>query len=217
MDMPEVDILGFNQAQEKMGEAEEVVGAVLAEMSGELSGIMMLILKEKFIKQIVSKVLSQEMEDILEMGEMDQSLLREIGNIMISSYVNALSSLTGLQISLSVPQIAVNMLGGVLSLPMALLGIESDKLMMITGEFYLGGEENGQQYPAAARHKLTECSDEKIRGGIRYAKTDFCRNCRYEAYQTTGRFDYICTGIVHWHFFLRSHDKAGSIAPHYAS
>ena len=140
MDMPEVDILGFNQAQEKMGEAEEVVGAVLAEMSGELSGIMMLILKEKFIKQIVSKVLSQEMEDILEMGEMDQSLLREIGNIMISSYVNALSSLTGLQISLSVPQIAVNMLGGVLSLPMALLGIESDKLMMITGEFYLGGE-----------------------------------------------------------------------------
>ena len=136
MDMPEVDILGFNQAQEKMGEAEEVVGAVLAEMSGELSGIMMLILKEKFIKQIVSKVLSQEME----MGEMDQSLLREIGNIMISSYVNALSSLTGLQISLSVPQIAVNMLGGVLSLPMALLGIESDKLMMITGEFYLGGE-----------------------------------------------------------------------------
>lgn len=111
MDMPEVDILGFNQAQEKMGEAEEVVGAVLAEMSGELSGIMMLILKEKFIKQIVSKVLSQEMEDILEMGEMDQSLLREIGNIMISSYVNALSSLTGLQISLSVPQIAVNMLG----------------------------------------------------------------------------------------------------------
>ena len=59
MDMPEVDILGFNQAQEKMGEAEEVVGAVLAEMSGELSGIMMLILNRQVI-HLTSLQLSQK-------------------------------------------------------------------------------------------------------------------------------------------------------------
>lgn len=141
MDMPEVDILEFNQAQKKIGDPEEIVGAVLVELSGELSGIMMLILKERFIKQIVGKVLSGKIEDLLEMGDMEQSLLVEIGNIMLSSYVNALSSLTNIHINLSVPQMAVNMLGGILSLPMAMMGIESDKLMMISGRFFMNGEE----------------------------------------------------------------------------
>lgn len=141
MEMPEVDILEFNQAQKKIGDPEEIVGAVLVELSGELSGIMMLILKERFIKQIVGKVLSGKIEDLLAMGEMEQSLLVEIGNIMLSAYVNALSSLTNIQINLSVPQMAVNMLGGILSLPMAMMGIESDKLMMISGRFFMNGEE----------------------------------------------------------------------------
>lgn len=141
MEMPEVDILEFNQAQKKIGDPEEIVGAVLVELSGELSGIMMLILKERFIKQIVGKVLSGKIEDLLAMGEMEQSLLVEMGNIMLSSYVSAISSLTNIQINLSVPQIAVNMLGGILSLPMAMMGIESDKLMMISGRFFMNGEE----------------------------------------------------------------------------
>lgn len=141
MEMPEVDILEFNQAQKKIGDPEEIVGAVLVELSGELSGIMMLILKERFIKQIVGKVLSGKIEDLLAMGEMEQSLLVEIGNIMLSAYVNALYSLTNIQINLSVPQMAVNMLGGILSLPMAMMGIESDKLMMISGRFFMNGEE----------------------------------------------------------------------------
>lgn len=141
MDMPEVDILEFNQAQKKIGNAEEVVGAVLLETSGELSGIMMLILKERFIKQLISKVLSGKVEDLLAMGDMEQSLLVEVGNIMLSSYINAISSLTNIQINLSVPQMAVNMLGGILSLPMAMMGIDSDKLMMISGRFFMNGEE----------------------------------------------------------------------------
>lgn len=140
MEMPQVDILEFNRAQKKVGDAEEIVGAVLVEASGELSGIIMLILKERFIRQIVSKVLSSEIEDLLAMGEMEQSLLVEMGNIMLSSYISAISSLTNIQINLSIPQMAVNMLGGILSLPMAMMGIESDKLMMISGRFFMNGE-----------------------------------------------------------------------------
>ena len=60
---------------------------------------------------------------------------------MLSSYISALSSLTNIQIHLSVPQFAVNMLGGILSMPMAMMGIESDQIMMITGAFSIGGEE----------------------------------------------------------------------------
>ena len=138
MELPEVNILEFNMAQNKIGDAEEIVGAVLVEMSGELSGLMMLILKRDFIKTMIKKVLSYEKENLL---DMEESFLIEVGNIMLSSYISALSSLTNIQIHLSVPQFAVNMLGGILSMPMAMMGIESDQIMMITGAFSIGGEE----------------------------------------------------------------------------
>lgn len=139
MKLPKVGILGFNEAQATLGDPEEIVGAVLVEMSGELSGLMLVVLKKEFIQQIIRKVLQREQDDLMEMGEMEESLLIEVGNIMISSYVSALSSLTNIQINLSVPQIAVNMLGGVLSMPMASMGAASNKIMMITGEFSLNG------------------------------------------------------------------------------
>ena len=94
MELPEVNILEFNMAQNKIGDAEEIVGAVLVEMSGELSGLMMLILKRDFIKTMIKKVLSYEKENLLDMEEMEESLLIEVGNIMLSSYISALSSLT---------------------------------------------------------------------------------------------------------------------------
>ena len=41
---------------------------------------------------------------------------------------------------LSVPQFAVNMLGGIMSMPMAMMGQYSDQIMMITGEFQIDGK-----------------------------------------------------------------------------
>ena len=69
------------------------------------------------------------------MEEIDTSVLTEIGNIVISSYVTALSSLTNVEVELSVPQFTVNMLGGILSVPIAMMGQHSDRIMMVTGDF----------------------------------------------------------------------------------
>lgn len=65
----------------------------------------MLILKRDFIKTMIKKVLSYEKENLLDMEEMEESLLIEVGNIMLSSYISALSSLTNIQIHLSVPAV----------------------------------------------------------------------------------------------------------------
>ena len=46
-----------------------------------------------------------------------------------------MSGLTGVSIKLSIPSIAINMLGGILSVTMVEFGYETDKLMMINGKF----------------------------------------------------------------------------------
>lgn len=140
MSLPEVKILGFNEAQALLGDPEELVAAIFVEMSGELGGIMLFILTKEFSDEVLLKMLGKTSSDFLAMEEIDSSVLVEIGNIVISSYITAMSSLVGIQVDLSVPQFAVNMLGGIMSVPIAMMGQYSDRIMMITGEFKIDGK-----------------------------------------------------------------------------
>ena len=44
MSLPGVEILGFNEALDHLGDPEELVAAIFVEMSGELSGTMLFVL-----------------------------------------------------------------------------------------------------------------------------------------------------------------------------
>ena len=141
MSLPNVRIMDFNAAQDSLGDPEALVAAVLVELVGEVEGIMLLLLKQEFMDEVAQHLLHQINVDIMQLDELQTSALIECGNIMISSFVNAMTSLANVEIQLSVPQIAVNMLGGIMSMPMAMMGYHSDRIMMITGEFKIDGKE----------------------------------------------------------------------------
>lgn len=134
MTIPEINILGYNDTIEKVGDPEEGIAAVLTCMSGEVEGIMLFLLRLDFINEVLEKMLGQNVNDYADMTEMEVSVLSEVGNIIISSYANAISTLSGIAIKLSVPSISVNMLGGILTVPMAEFGYVTDKLLMIDGQ-----------------------------------------------------------------------------------
>ncbi len=140
MSLPKVEILDFNEALVNVGDPEEVVAAILVEMSGEVGGIMLFILTKEFSDEILLRMLGKTKEDFFELEEIDSSVLMEIGNIVISSYITAMASLVNMSVELSVPQLAVNMLGGIMSVPIAMMGQHSDRIMMITGKFKIDGK-----------------------------------------------------------------------------
>ncbi|MCI8834502.1 MAG: chemotaxis protein CheC [Ruminococcus sp.] len=140
MALPKVEMLGFNEALALLGDPEEVIAAILVEMSGGVEGIMLFLLSKEFSDEILYRMLNKPPVDLFELDEIDISGLTEIGNIVISSYVTAMSSLSSVEMELSVPQFAVNMLGGIMSMPMAMMGQYSDQIMMITGEFQIDGK-----------------------------------------------------------------------------
>ena len=137
MTIPEVSILGYNDVIDALGDPEEMIAAVLVQMSGEMKGIMLFLLKMDFIQEVSSEMLGKQVTDYDQLGELEISALTEVGNIIISTYTNALSSLAGIDINLSVPAISVNMLGGILSVPMIELGYETNKMLTITGKFII--------------------------------------------------------------------------------
>ena len=76
-----------------------------------------------------------------ELGELEHSALTEVGNIMISTFITALSSLANLDINLTVPAFTVDMQGAIMAVPMAEYGGQSNYIMTIGGDFICNGKE----------------------------------------------------------------------------
>ena len=138
--IPKVQILDFDGAVKRIGKEEEIIGATLVQMSGDLDGLMLFLYDKRFARKMLKKLLQTEYKDFDAMDDMAFSALKEVGNIIICSYINAFSQLVHVDLHLSVPSSTVNMLGGILTVPMAEFGYESDKLMYSNADFLMDGK-----------------------------------------------------------------------------
>ena len=102
--MPEVRIMGYNEAIEWIGGPEAVTAGVLVKMSGDVGGIMLSVQKLELVNFILETMLGQGIGSYEELAGLEQSALIEIGNIMISAFVTALSGLAGININLTGPK-----------------------------------------------------------------------------------------------------------------
>ena len=138
--MPEVRIMGYNEAIEWIGGPEEITAGVLVGMSGQISGIMLSVQQLEFVNLVLDSMLGQSVGDYMELQELEHSALTEVGNIMISTFINALSGLAGIDIELTVPAFTVDMQGAIMAVPMAEYGGQSDYIMTIGGDFICNGK-----------------------------------------------------------------------------
>ena len=138
---PEVRIMGYNEAIEWIGGPEPITAGVLVGMSGQLSGIMLSVQQLDFVNLVLESMMDQHVDDYAQLDEISKSALIEVGNIMISTFINALSGLTGLEINLTVPAFTVDMQGAIMTVPMAEYGGQSNYIMTIGGNFVCNGKE----------------------------------------------------------------------------
>ena len=141
--MPEVRIMEYNEAIDWIGGPEAVTAGVLVGMGGQMSGVMLSVQQLEFINLVLETMLGIRVNDYSELDELCKSTLVEVGNILISTFINALSGLSGISVNLTVPAFAVDMQGAILTVPMAMYGGTSDYLMTIGANFVC----NGKQVP----------------------------------------------------------------------
>jgi chemotaxis protein CheC len=133
--MPEVRIMGYNEAIEWIGGPEEITAGVLVRLSGQISGIMLSVQPIEFVNLVLESVMDKGITNYEQLSELEHSALIEVGNIMISTFINALSGLADVNIDLTVPAYTVDMQGAILAVPMAEYGGQSDYIMTIGGNF----------------------------------------------------------------------------------
>lgn len=131
MEIPVVRFLDFNEIANMIGSASDIVTAVLTHFSGDVNGMILFVLEMEDAKNLAGTMLQRTYEDDAVFDHMDKSALKEIGNILMSSYLNSISTITNLELRTQPPAISIDMAGAVLSLPISELGQIGDKALVI--------------------------------------------------------------------------------------
>lgn len=140
MDVPMVKITDFDDIAQVLGGPENLVVGILVHVSGDVEGVMILAIEQKSAHKLVNMLLGKDLNNFESFSEIDLSALCEIGNILVSSYLSSLSAMTKLTINPSVPHLAIDMAGAILSVPAIEFGKIDDRVLLIKTEFLEGGE-----------------------------------------------------------------------------
>jgi chemotaxis protein CheC len=136
MKVPKVELLEFKELSDIVGGAENIVVGILFTLEGQIDGMMMFMMDKPAARHLVNLLLGGSDEDGDEMfTEMELSALNEIGNIIAGAYLSSLSMLTNITIVSSVPYMAIDMAGAILSVPAIEFGKIGDKALLIETEF----------------------------------------------------------------------------------
>lgn len=140
MDVPTVKITDFEEMADALGGPENLVVGILINVSGDVNGMMILAFEQTSAHKLVNILLGKELDNFEAFTEMDLSALYEIGNILASSYLSSLATITKLSMQPSVPHMAIDMAGAILSVPAIEFGKTDDKVLLIKTEFAEGKE-----------------------------------------------------------------------------
>ena len=140
MSDPVAQVVDFNEISNSLDGPETYIAGVLVDMSGDLKGYILLVLEISNAYELVSMVLGEarplpENLSATDFGEMELSALTEIANILIGSYLSSLCSLTDMSIQPSVPAIAMDMLGAIMSIMAIQYGQIGDSVLLISTKF----------------------------------------------------------------------------------
>ena len=139
MTVPEAAVVPFNSILNVMEGPETLVSGVLVDVSGDLNGYILLLLSMKDAVAMVSQALERPIRDInaadFELDELERDTVVEIANILVGSFLSAISSFTGLRIIPSVPQIAIDMMGAIISIATIEYGRIGDTVLFLKTQF----------------------------------------------------------------------------------
>ena len=138
--VPDLKIIKYQEVCSLLDSADELQTGIMVGVGGEMEGMFLFLLSETFTMMVLNKILGEEEREFLNPGEMERSLICELGNIMCGSYINALASVMDLKLEVSVPDVCIDMGGAILTYPMSRWVIVSDDILLIENIFHMSGE-----------------------------------------------------------------------------
>ncbi|HEV2181661.1 MAG TPA: chemotaxis protein CheC [Gemmatimonadaceae bacterium] len=138
--VPTITIAALEDVPSQIEDGEEPIAAVLMHMMGDLTGRTLLVFPRPTAIKLAQLMLRRPLDPKGEFGELEQSAIKEAGNILSGAYMNALSEFMGLLLLPSPPSLAVDMSAAVLTTAYLQFGAERDMVFAIETQFYFQGQ-----------------------------------------------------------------------------
>ena len=116
---------------------DELVAGVLMSMLGDLSGRTLLVFPERTARRLSEMMLRRPPGSSPQMGELEQSAVKEAGNILSGAYMNALAEFMGMILLPSPPSLAVDSAAAVISTALLQFSADRDFVFCVESEFLM--------------------------------------------------------------------------------
>jgi chemotaxis protein CheC len=135
--VPRLSLLRSDDVPAQLAGAEEPVAAILMHMLGDLNGRTLLVFPRHTVMRLAELMLRREVGTSVALGELETSAIKEAGNILSASYLNALADFLGMVLLPSPPTLVVDMAAAVLSSAYAQFTDDPDRVLCVESEFML--------------------------------------------------------------------------------
>ncbi|MDB4884720.1 MAG: cheC [Gemmatimonadetes bacterium] len=135
--VPTINVSRLEEVPPQISAPEEPVAAVLMHMLGDLTGRTLLVFPKATAVRLAELMLRRPQGSSQELGEMEQSAIKEAGNILSSAYMNALSDFMGMMLLPSPPSLAIDMSTAVLTTAYLQFGSDRDYVFCVESEFFM--------------------------------------------------------------------------------
>ncbi len=136
--LPELKLVPLIKLPELMQDERPVVG-VIQELKGDESGLLLLILSKESAKRLIKEILGSAQEGD-NFDEMEQSVLKELGNIMNGTYITSLSNFLGISMGLSTPIEVYDMLDSIINQIVGNMSMVVEDILFLKTEFVVNSE-----------------------------------------------------------------------------
>ena len=146
MDVPKAELVSIYELAEYYGDPLTMVSAVFVRSEGEFTCSLIFIQEEDESRKLVDLLIGQQMggmDPASVPAEMRDSALTEVGNIILSSFLNAINVLIGGTHSISVPGVAHDMLGSILDVVASIFGQSGEHALIVDTALKVENVEGG--------------------------------------------------------------------------
>ncbi len=123
-----------------LGRREKKVSVLNFTVSGQFRGNIMLLFSPSECLRLITILAGQKVHDIENLNEMGLSAIKELGNIVVGSYIRILAEGLGVNIRYSIPGFAIDMLGAIFDETLARLSSETKNAVVMESEFIIKDE-----------------------------------------------------------------------------
>ena len=133
--VPQINVARLEEVPELLGDPQDVMAAVLMHMLGDLTGRTLLLFPESVARKVCDMLLKRPIGTTTAFETIEQSCLKECGNILSGAYMNALSEFMGMLLLPSVPSLVVDVSAAVLTTTYLNFGHDRDFVFCVETEF----------------------------------------------------------------------------------